>query len=131
MTCKWPRAWGLACGRHRIARLMLEVSAKQFRQCAYTYTVINTNSPPRLDIPMADGIINFPTAGRVFIITPLTLAGAMAPVTITGALTHAEALAGITLAQIDRPGTPVMYGSFTFNADTRSRAPIFGTPKCV
>jgi trimethylamine---corrinoid protein Co-methyltransferase len=35
----------------------------------------------------------------VLIITPFTLAGAMAPVTIAGALTlaHAEALAGLTL----------------------------------
>ena len=52
---------------------------------------------------MAQGIIDFARAGQVSIITPFCLAGAMAPITVAGALTlqHAEALAGITLAQID------------------------------
>jgi trimethylamine--corrinoid protein Co-methyltransferase len=55
----------------------------------------------------------------------------MAPVTIAGALAlqHAEALAGITLCQIVRPGVPVMYGGFTSNVDMRSGAPAFGTPE--
>ena len=68
--------------------------------------MINTNSPLQLDIPMAEGIVDFAEAGQVLIITPFTLAGAMAPVTITGALTlaHAEALAGITLAQMRAAG---------------------------
>ena len=50
-------------------------------------------------------------------------AGAMAPVTLAGALAqqHAEALAGIALAQIVRPGAPVMYGGFTSNVDMKSR----------
>ena len=65
------------------------------------------------------------------IVTPFTLAGAMAPITIAGALTlaHAEALFGITLSQIVRPGTPVMYGSFTSNVDMKSGSPAFGTPE--
>ena len=51
---------------------------------------------------MAQGIIDFARAGQLSIITPFCLAGAMAPVTVAGALTlqHAEALAGIALAQI-------------------------------
>jgi hypothetical protein len=32
--------------------------------------VINTNSPLQLDIPMAEGIIDFAEAGQVLIITP-------------------------------------------------------------
>jgi trimethylamine--corrinoid protein Co-methyltransferase len=65
------------------------------------------------------------------VMTPFTLAGAMAPVTIAGALTlaHAEALFGITLNQIVRPGAPVMYGSFTSNVDMKSGSPAFGTPE--
>jgi trimethylamine--corrinoid protein Co-methyltransferase len=80
---------------------------------------------------MAEGIIDFAAAGQVLIITPFTLAGAMAPVTITGALTlaHAEALAGITLAQMVRPGSPIIYGSFTSNVDMKSGSPAFGTPE--
>jgi trimethylamine--corrinoid protein Co-methyltransferase len=82
---------------------------------------------------MAQGIIDFATAGQLLIVTPFTLAGAMAPVTIVGALTlaHAEALAGITLAQITRRGAPVVYGGFTSNVDMKSGSPAFGTPEYV
>ena len=93
--------------------------------------IINTNSPLQLDIPMAEGLIALASHGQVNVITPFTLSGAMAPVTIGGALVlqHAEALAGIVLTQIVRPGVPVMYGGFTSNVDMRSGAPAFGTPE--
>jgi trimethylamine--corrinoid protein Co-methyltransferase len=57
----------------------------------------------------------------------------MAPVTVAGALTlaHAEALAGIVLGQVVRPGSPVVYGSFTSNVDMKSGSPAFGTPEYV
>ena len=95
------------------------------------YTVINTNSPRQIDVPMAQGAIQFAEAGQVVVVTPFTLAGAMAPVTLPGALTlqHAEALAGITLTQLASPGAPVVYGGFTSNVDMRSGAPAFGTPE--
>jgi trimethylamine--corrinoid protein Co-methyltransferase len=116
-----------------LIRLAHGISPEEFRSRPYTYTIINTNSPLQLDIPMCDGIIDFATAGQVLIITPFTLAGAMAPVTIAGALTlaHAEALAGLTLAQIVRPGAPIVYGSFTSNVDMKSGSPAFGTPEYV
>src|SRR5271165_2313462 len=116
-----------------LMRLAHGISPEEFRSRPYTYTIINTNSPLQLDIPMADGIIDFAAAGQVLIITPFTLAGAMAPVTVAGALTlaHAEALAGLTLAQIVRPGTPIVYGSFTSNVDMKSGSPAFGTPEYV
>jgi len=82
---------------------------------------------------MCQGIIDFARAGQVAVITPFTLAGAMAPVTMPGALVlqHAEALAGIVLSQIVRAGAPVIYGSFTSNVDMKSGSPAFGTPEFV
>jgi len=93
--------------------------------------IINTNSPLQIDSPMAEGLIALAEFGQVNVITPFTLAGAMAPITIAGALVqqHAEAMAGIVLTQIVRPGVPVMYGGFTSNVDMRSGAPAFGTPE--
>lgn len=98
-----------------------------------TFTVINTNSPRQLDRPMTQGIIDFAEWGQPTVITPFCLLGAMAPITIAGALTlsHAEALAGITLAQLVRPGAPVVYGSFASNVDMKSGAPAFGTPEHI
>jgi trimethylamine--corrinoid protein Co-methyltransferase len=114
----------------RIAR---RVDAEAFARSIFCYTVINTNSPLTLDMPMAQGIIDFAEAGQLAIITPFTLAGAMAPITILGALVqqHAEALFGITLSQLVRPGAPVVYGGFTSNVDMKSGAPAFGTPEFV
>ena len=47
----------------------------------------------------------------------------MSPITLAGALTqqNAEALFMISLAQLVRPGTPVVYGGFTSNVDMRTR----------
>jgi len=114
-------------------RLARGLDVAGFEARPWCFTVINTNSPRQLDLPMCQGIIDFARAGQVSIITPFTLAGAMAPVTIAGALTlqHAEALAGVTLAQIVRPGAPVVYGSFTSNVDMKSGSPAFGTPEFV
>ena len=69
--------------------------------------------------------------GQPAVITPFTLMGAMTPVTLAAALVqqNAEALAGITLTQLVRPGAPVVYGAFTSNVDMRSGAPAFGTPE--
>jgi trimethylamine--corrinoid protein Co-methyltransferase len=129
----FSRGHGQVADNFELIRLAHGIPAEEFRSRPYTYTVINTNSPLQLDIPMADGIIDFAAAGQVLIITPFTLAGAMAPVTIAGALTlaHAEALAGLTLAQIVRPGAPIVYGSFTSNVDMKSGSPAFGTPEYV
>lgn len=114
-----------------LIRLAHGVSKEDFQKKVYVYSIINTNSPLQLDTPMAEGIMDFALAGQPTVITPFTLAGAMAPVTIAGALTlaHAEALAGITLGQMTNPGAPMMYGSFTSNVDMKSGSPAFGTPE--
>ena len=95
------------------------------------FTVINSSSPLRLDTPMLEGIIQMARRNQVVVLTPFTLAGAMAPVTLAGALAeqHAEALAGLALAQIVRVGSPFVYGGFTSNVDMKSGAPAFGTPE--
>jgi trimethylamine---corrinoid protein Co-methyltransferase len=95
------------------------------------FTVVNSSSPLRLDAPMLQGIMAFAQRNQVVCITPFTLAGAMAPVTLAGALAeqNAEALAGMVLTQVVRPGSPVIYGGFTSNVDMQSGAPAFGTPE--
>jgi trimethylamine---corrinoid protein Co-methyltransferase len=112
-------------------RIAHGIDSATFEREPRCYAICNTNSPLQLDVPMTEGIMTFAQAGQLMIVTPFTLAGAMAPVTIPGALTlaHAEALFGITLSQIVRPGAPVMYGSFTSNVDMKSGSPAFGTPE--
>jgi trimethylamine--corrinoid protein Co-methyltransferase len=92
---------------------------------------INTNSPLVLDTAMTAGARVFAECGQAVIVTPFTLAGAMAPATLGGALVgqNAEALAVIALLQVINPGTPCVYGSFTSNVDMRTGSPAFGTPE--
>ncbi len=114
-----------------IARIGRGVDHATFDREPSLFTVINSSSPLRLDDPMLEGIIEMSSRGQVVVMTPFTLAGAMAPVTIAGALAqqNAEALAGMTLTQLVRPGAPVIYGGFTSNVDMKSGAPAFGTPE--
>jgi trimethylamine--corrinoid protein Co-methyltransferase len=96
-------------------------------------TVTNVNSPRRVDEEILDNIIVMARHGQCVVITPFTLMGAMAPVTLAGALVQqtAEALAIVALCQLVRPGTPCVMGGFTSNVDMRTGSPAFGTPEYV
>jgi trimethylamine--corrinoid protein Co-methyltransferase len=114
-----------------IARIGRAIDEARLEREPSLLTVINSSSPLRLDEPMLQGMTEMAARNQVVVMTPFTLAGAMAPVTIAGALAqqNAEALAGIAFCQIVRPGAPVMYGGFTSNVDMKSGAPAFGTPE--
>lgn len=135
LSSKVPNVYSLGAQRNidclEMVRIARGVTDDEIDQQASVTTVINTSSPLRLDHPMAEGIIQYSARGQVCIITPFTLAGAMAPVTIAGAVAqqNAEALATIALSQLVRPGAPVVYGGFTSNVDMQSGSPAFGTPE--
>ncbi len=114
-----------------MARIARQVSDEQLENEPSVHSVINSSSPLRLDIPMLQGIMEYSARNQVIIMTPFTLAGAMAPVTVAGAVTqqNAEALAGMVMTQVVRPGSPVVYGGFTSNVDMKSGSPAFGTPE--
>lgn len=114
-----------------IARIGRGITVEQMEREPSVFTNINTSSPLRLDGPMLQGIIEMSSRNQVVVVTPFTLAGATAPVTIAGALAqqNAEALGGIAFTQMVRKGAPVMYGGFTSNVDMRTGVPAFGTPE--
>jgi trimethylamine--corrinoid protein Co-methyltransferase len=80
---------------------------------------------------MLDSLFEYAEANQAVVLTPFILMGAMSPVTIPAALVQqiAEALTGIALAQLVRPGCPVVFGSFLSNIDMQSGSPTFGTPE--
>ena len=116
-----------------MTRIAHGLSHHEFKQKACLFTVINTNSPLQLDIPMMQGVYDMARHGQPVVITPFTLAGAMAPVTLAGAITlqNAEALATLAFSQMVNPGAPAMYGGFTSNVDMKSGSPAFGTPEYI
>ena len=95
------------------------------------FAIVNVNSPLRYDGRMLDALFAYSAAGQVVILTPFLLMGAMAPVTVPAALVQqaAEALAGVALVQLLRPGAPVILGSFLSNIDMKSGSPGFGGPE--
>jgi trimethylamine--corrinoid protein Co-methyltransferase len=135
MTDKVPFCYSLGSQRNRdvleMVRISRGITESQVDEQPSIFSIINSSSPLRLDTPMLQGILEFSSRNQIICITPFTLAGAMAPVTLAGALSqqNAEALAGMVMTQVVRPGAPVVYGGFTSNVDMQSGAPAFGTPE--
>ena len=135
LSDKVVHAYSLGPERVEDAMEMVRIAAglthDEFNAAPRMYTNINSSSPLKHDWPMLDGSMRLARRGQPVIVTPFTLSGAMAPVTIAGAVAQqtAEALCAIALLQCINPGTPVVYGSFTSNVDMKSGAPAFGTPE--
>jgi trimethylamine---corrinoid protein Co-methyltransferase len=129
------RGIGGVQARDAIAMSAIEhgVSVEELAVRPTLMTVTNVNSPRRVDEEILDNIMVMAEHGQCVVITPFTLMGAMAPVTLAGALVQqtAEALAVVTLCQLVRPGTPCVMGGFTSNVDMRTGSPAFGTPEYV
>jgi trimethylamine--corrinoid protein Co-methyltransferase len=98
---------------------------------AVVLSLINANSPLVWDATMLGALRAYAEANQATLITPFILAGAMAPVTAAAvcAQTLAESLGGMALAQLVRPGAPVVLGSFASSMSMQSGAPTFGTPE--
>ncbi|MCT8159590.1 trimethylamine methyltransferase family protein [Pseudoruegeria sp. SHC-113] len=135
LTDKVAHAYSL--GKERVEDVMEMVriagglTQEEFEATPRMYTNINSTSPLKHDEPMLDGYMRCVRRGQATVVTPFTLAGAMAPVTMAGAVAQsiAEALCVIALAQYIRPGAPCVLGTFTSNVDMKSGAPAFGTPE--
>ncbi len=137
LTDKVVHAYSL--GKERVedvmemVRIAGELTPDQFEATPRMYTNINSSSPLRHDYPMLDGAMRLARRGQAVVVTPFTLAGAMAPVTMVGAVTlsMAEGLAAIALLQLINPGCATAIGTFTSNVDMKTGAPAFGTPDYI
>ena len=135
LTDKVPHAYSLGKERVEDAMEMVRIaggwSHEEFDASPKMYTNINSTSPLKHDYPMMDGWLRLARRGQGLVVTPFTLAGAMAPVTMAGAVAQslAEGLCAIALAQYVNPGVACVIGTFTSNVDMKTGAPAFGTPE--
>ncbi|MFK7754124.1 MAG: trimethylamine methyltransferase family protein [Sedimentitalea sp.] len=135
LTDKVMHAYSLGAERVEDVMEMVKIagglSEKEFCATPRMYTNINSTSPLKHDFPMIDGCLRLIRRGQAVVVTPFTLAGAMAPVTMSGAVAQsiAEALCAIALFQYVAPGCACAIGTFTSNVDMKSGAPAFGTPE--
>ncbi|MDJ0685710.1 MAG: trimethylamine methyltransferase family protein [Alphaproteobacteria bacterium] len=93
--------------------------------------LINANSPMVWDDTMLGALKVYARNNQATVISPFILAGAMSPVTVAGTLAQilAEAMSGVALTQLVRPGAPVVFGTFASSISMQSGAPTFGTPE--
>ncbi len=98
------------------------------RNCVMV-SLINVNSPLVYDATMLGALKVYARAGQACVVSPFILSGAMSPVTVAGTMaqTLAEAMAGIALTQLLRPGAPVIFGTFSSTISMQSGAPTFGS----
>ena len=137
LTDKAVHAYSL--GKERVedvmemTRIAGGLSVEEFNSKCHMYTNINSVSPLKHDFPMLEGALIHARRNQAVVVTPFTLAGAMAPVTMSGAvaLSLAEGLSAIALLQFVNPGCPVVIGTFTSNVDMKTGAPAFGTPEYI
>lgn len=87
-------------------------------------SLINSLSPLQYAPEMADALMVFAGAGQPMVIHSACLLGVSGPITLAGSLvvSNATTLAGICLAQLVNPGTPIVYGfaGSAFNMSTGS-----------
>ena len=92
---------------------------------------INMNSPLLFDYAMSGSLRAYARANQCPVVVPFVLGGATAPVTMPAAVTQAysEVLVGCALGQLERPGSPSIFGNFVTSVDLKSGSPTFGTPE--
>jgi len=92
---------------------------------------INVNSPFVYDGTMSGALRVYAQANQCVCVSPAIFAGAMGPVSMSAvcAQTLAEAMVGIALSQLVRPGCPAVLGSFHSTMNLRTGSLTFGTPE--
>ncbi|WFL77332.1 trimethylamine methyltransferase family protein [Altererythrobacter arenosus] len=93
--------------------------------------LINANSPMTFDDTMLGSLKVYARHNQAVMVSPFIVAGAMSPVTVAAvaAQSLAEGMVGMSLAQLVRPGAPVIYGNFVSSMSMQSGAPTFGSPE--
>ncbi len=96
-----------------------------------TVSLCNSLSPLQFSEEMASSIVELARGGQAVCVAALIMTGSSGPITIPGvlALQNAEILAGLTLAQLVRPGAPVIYGSTSSAMDMKSGSLTIGAPE--
>ncbi|MBO67783.1 MAG: trimethylamine methyltransferase [Acidiferrobacteraceae bacterium] len=94
---------------------------------------INMNSPLVYDYAMSGSLRAYARANQCPVIVPFILGGATGPVSMVAAVAQsiAEVMVGVALGQLERPGSPAVFGNFLTSVDLRSGSPTFGTPEPV
>jgi trimethylamine--corrinoid protein Co-methyltransferase len=106
---------------------------ENLKRQAVMATIVHSLSPLKYSGEEAESIIDMARLGQPLVITNMVVAGSSGPISLPGllVLANAEILAGLVLAQLAGPGTPVVYGSVSAPADMRTIISAVGAPEAV
>ncbi len=131
------KAFGMGCYGYLptwdMMRMMaIAVGGKaELRKQPRFLAICSVVSPLQMDQAQAEGLMICAEYGQPLAMSPEAIAGATAPVTLAGLLAqqNANILAHITLAQLYRPGTPVLYGTVSTVSNMRYGTVALGSPE--
>jgi trimethylamine--corrinoid protein Co-methyltransferase len=131
------KAFGMGCYGYLptwdMMRMMaLAVGGKEeLRKRPRFLAICSVVSPLQMDQAQVEGMFICADYGQPLAISPEGIAGATAPVTLAGLLAQENAgiLAHITLSQIYKPGTPVLYGTVSTVSNMRYGTVALGAPE--
>ncbi len=94
---------------------------EELRRRPTFFAICSVGSPLQMIQMQLEGLLICADYGQPLAMSPEAIAGLTAPVTLAGLLVqqNANILAHVTLAQIFRPGTPVLYGTVSTIANMR------------
>jgi trimethylamine--corrinoid protein Co-methyltransferase len=123
-------AEGRAGARHTMEMASI-LFGEEVRERPVTMGLINSLSPLGFSSEMLRALMEYARWRQPVMIAALAMAGSTAPITLAGvlAMQNAELLAGIVLAQLISPGTPVVFGSTSTNIDMKTGALAIGSPE--
>jgi trimethylamine---corrinoid protein Co-methyltransferase len=115
-----------------VIRMMKAVAGMEdVSECPTAISQLSPTSPLFWEDGAAGALLDVAAEGVPLTLLPEPLTGISAPYTLAGLLTvhNAEVLSGIVLAQLMRPGCPVIYGSSWTTFDMKSMQAIIGGPE--
>ncbi len=133
--CEKPLAFccqGLA-GTRDIYEMSLVISGseKHFKQAPNIATILSPTSPLSLSEVTIDRLLFCVEKGIPVIVCPAPSAGSTSPVTLAGTIAqaNAESLSCLVMAQILRPGFPIIYGAMPSIMDMATTIFSYGAPE--
>jgi trimethylamine--corrinoid protein Co-methyltransferase len=122
----------------RVMRVIIDMAravagAEDLRDRPLAICQVSPTSPLQWEQGAADSLILAVRAGLPLAVLPEPFCGVSAPVSLAGTLVmhHAETLSGVVLANLARPGAPVIYGSAWTTFDMRAGNVAIGAPETM
>ncbi len=114
-----------------MSAILFDEPLSSIKERPVTIGLVDSLSPLSYSEEMAGALISYARWGQPLILAALVMAGATGPITLAGLLAqqNAELLAGIVLAELTNPGTPVVYASASTNMDLRTGSLAIGSPE--